>query len=1047
MTVKEWLGEDNKLGYDIWNNKYRHNGESFDEWLDRLSNGNLEVRDLIKNKKFLYGGRILANLNTGTSQGVSNCVTLAYVEDSLEDIMKTATELAFSFKKEAGVGLALSKIRPKGAKIGEKGVSDGIIGFLKIFNEVTANISRGNSRRGAMLVGLHCDHPDIKDFITIKKGNEGANGLITSANISVMITDEFMEHYKKGENYRKDFIVESTGEIIEHIVNTKEIMELIADTPKTSFEPGILFVDRYQDGHLFGHTEGGKWMFNNACCFTGDMKLLTVDGYKRFKDIVDTNQYIYDKDGNISNSKIWSNGVKPVYKVRLFSDIEIKCTDDHVFLTTEGLEVQAKDLVGNKIMPNTNEVLAKDDWFVKLGFIQGDGGTGRLESIHHKGLEVYIGDNDKDVYDFFEIDKFVKSKNKNRGYYINFDMDKMRDLGVSSKPVWDRDFPSTYENWNKSEKASFLKGLFSANGYVLEKYNRIGIKTTSQSEAISILNTLKNDFDINAYITKNKSKKIKWNNGEYVSKESYDVNISAYSSRLKFSENINFIHKYKSTSLKNSLINQSPKIKSIKYIGHEEVFDFEEPNLHFGVVNGFVAHNSEFIGEKGTVCLLGSMNLLEFVREEIGTTWFDFDDFEKSVGVAITALDKAHDYGIGRNGLDLQNQRAKDHRGLGLGIMGLADMFMKLGVKYGSDESIRISDKIAKIMKDKAIETSKSLAIELGQPDGIKRDEEYLVKNRLPVTIGLRNNSLLSIAPSGSIATMLGISTGIEPVFRTSYMRKTQSLHDVDTYYEVYHKPVQDIIDRLGHKPDYCIDTRDVTPREKVDVISAWQKYVDLSISNTTNFASDAKVEDIRDLYVYGWEKGVKGLTVYVDGSIEGVLNDKKSEDVKITTELKRGVMDSIPDDTIYIPKKLVHGCGELKVMIGYSKDKNKVTDVYIVPKMGQGCSKNIIGQAVLISQVLRLGGDLKDIQKSVSGIDACTSYYGAKLRGKEVSKGTNCPSGLLNLVIETQESLTKVDDKVNNDGFSKCPECGEITLKNEASCVSCTSCGYSKCS
>ncbi len=264
MTVQEWLGEDNKLSIDVWNRKYRFNNESFDEWIDRISNGNEKVRQMIIDKKFLYGGRILANLNTDNGQGLSNCTTFSYVEDSLDDIMDTAKNLAISYKKEAGVGVALSKIRPKGASIGGHHKSDGVIGFLKIFNSVTENVKRGGSRRGAMLAGLHCDHPDIMEFIKIKKRNKGSTGEITSANLSVLITDEFMEHYMKGESYQKDFIVESTGEVIPHIVDTVAIMDAIVDTPKTAFEPGILFVDRYRENHLFGSIYKDKELFNNA---------------------------------------------------------------------------------------------------------------------------------------------------------------------------------------------------------------------------------------------------------------------------------------------------------------------------------------------------------------------------------------------------------------------------------------------------------------------------------------------------------------------------------------------------------------------------------------------------------------------------------------------------------------------------------------------------------------------------------------------------------------------------------------------------------------
>lgn len=725
LKAKAWLN-DSELSYNIWNNKYRFNGESFDEWLDRLSNGVDGVRDLIEQKKFLYGGRILANLNTGTSQGVSNCVTLGYVEDSLEDIMETAKNLAFSYKKEAGVGICLSKIRPKGARIGEKGVSDGIIGFLKIFNEVTANISRGNQRRGAMLVGLHCDHPDVKEFITIKKGNKGADGLITSANISVLVTDEFMENYNNKTTYRKDFVVESSGEVIEHVVNPEEIMNLIADTPKRSFEPGILFVDRYQENHLFGYTPGGKWMFNNAC--------------------------------------------------------------------------------------------------------------------------------------------------------------------------------------------------------------------------------------------------------------------------------------------------------------------------------------SEFIGEKGTVCLLGSLNLSEFVSEEHGISFFNYPQFEDAIEIAIRALDKAHDYGFGKNGLDLQNERARDYRGLGLGIMGLADMFMKLGVKYGSKESIRISEEIASMMKRVSIETSQKLAKELGQPEGIKKDEAYLIENNLPVVKGLRNNSLLSIAPAGSIGSMLGVSTGIEPVFRTTYTRKTQSLHDEDTYYEVYHKPIQDIIDKFGYKPDYCIDTRDVSPKSKVDIIAIWQKYVDLSISNTTNFAEDAKIEDIRELYLYGWHMGVKGLTVFVDGSIEGVLSDKKSEVAEVEIdELKRGEIAKVPNNLMGVRREIKHGCGSYTLHVYKDMETGEIFDCWINSK-SQGCTSNVQTIAVTISLLLRAGVPLDRIEKAISGTGSCPSFMVGKAQGR-CSDGKSCGTAIIQALKKEQLGVAPTQNKKEDvvepikptsaNSF-KCPDCG-ADLQPLGGCFSCE-CGFSKC-
>ena len=725
MKALKWL-EGSELGYDVWEKKYRFNHESFDEWLDRLSNGDEKVRKLIEEKKFLYGGRILANLNTGNGQGLSNCTTFSYVEDSLDDIMDTAKNLAISYKKEAGVGIALSKIRPKGASIGGNHKSDGIIGFLKIFNSVTENVKRGGARRGAMLVGLHCDHPDIFDFINIKKQNKGTDGEVTSANLSVLVTDEFMEHYIKGESYRKDFVVEATGEVIPHIVDTVKIINSIVDTPKTSFEPGIIFVDRYKEGHLFGNVYSDKELMCNAC--------------------------------------------------------------------------------------------------------------------------------------------------------------------------------------------------------------------------------------------------------------------------------------------------------------------------------------SEFYGAKGTVCLLGSINLSAYVVEDFGNTYFDFDGFSKDVKICIKALDKAHDYGIGKNGLKIQNDRAEQYRGIGLGIMGLADMFIKLGIRYGSEESVFLSEKIAKIMRESSIEESIQLGKELGQPKGILEDEKKLEAMGLPYIKGLRNNSLLSIAPAGSISLIANVSTGIEPVFRTSYVRKTESLNNTDTYYTVYHKAIQDVIDRFGYKPDYCIDTRDITVHEKVDVIAAWQKYVDLSISNTTNFKENATVEEIRELYRYGWEKGVKGLTVYVDGSIEGVLNDvggKKEE----SSELKRGEIAKKPDSLVGERVEINHGCGKYTLHIYKDVNTGKVFDCWINSKTN-GCISNVQSLAVTISLLLRAGVDLDRISTAISGVGSCPSFMVGKSQGR-CSEGKSCGTAIITALkkaqgkseikkaekIETKETV-KPNKKVDNKYI--CPECGAV-LHPLGGCFSCE-CGFTKC-
>lgn len=134
MTVKDWLGENNQLGQDIWQRKYRHNNESFEEWLDRVSAGDNELRKLIIEKKFLMGGRTLANRGLNNTGSLFNCYSRGYIEDDYYDIMDAAKDIGITFKAQGGQGISLTKLRPKGTPIKSEYYSDGIVPFMKIFN-------------------------------------------------------------------------------------------------------------------------------------------------------------------------------------------------------------------------------------------------------------------------------------------------------------------------------------------------------------------------------------------------------------------------------------------------------------------------------------------------------------------------------------------------------------------------------------------------------------------------------------------------------------------------------------------------------------------------------------------------------------------------------------------------------------------------------------------------------------------------------------------------------------------------------------------------
>lgn len=263
MIVEEWLNND-QLGIDIWNKKYRYNNESLDEWFDRVSGGNEELRKLIVAKKFLFGGRTLSNRQTDRQASYSNCYSSGKIADNLDDILQTAKNIGLTFKAQGGQGLSLSDIRPKGSKLSSGYETDGIVPFMEIFNTVTASVSQGGSRKGALMMSLSADHPQIKDFITIKSNL----GKINNANLSVEVDDNFMNAVDK---------FYETGEVITLHIKSKfkgypdyditpiEIYKLMMKNAYEHAEPGVMFMNRFRNYNLMEYITEYQIDTSNPC--------------------------------------------------------------------------------------------------------------------------------------------------------------------------------------------------------------------------------------------------------------------------------------------------------------------------------------------------------------------------------------------------------------------------------------------------------------------------------------------------------------------------------------------------------------------------------------------------------------------------------------------------------------------------------------------------------------------------------------------------------------------------------------------------------------
>lgn len=266
MTVEEWLGKDNQLGIDIWCKKYRYQNETFDEWVNRVSGGDRDVKRIIMERKFLFGGRTLSNRGTGKHGSFSNCYSRGFVEDNLDDIMQANTDIAATFKAQGGQGISLSKLRPKGCGINHgQFQSDGIIPFMEIFNRTTESISQGGSRKGALILSLDAWHKEAEDFITIKS----ETGRIQKANLSLEIDDEFMrcvnEYYRTGAVIKKTIHRVYEGNEVEYEVTPINLYKKMMKTAYDYAEPGCIFTNKFRNYNLMQYCDDYQIETCNPC--------------------------------------------------------------------------------------------------------------------------------------------------------------------------------------------------------------------------------------------------------------------------------------------------------------------------------------------------------------------------------------------------------------------------------------------------------------------------------------------------------------------------------------------------------------------------------------------------------------------------------------------------------------------------------------------------------------------------------------------------------------------------------------------------------------
>ena len=489
----------------------------------------------------------------------------------------------------------------------------------------------------------------------------------------------------------------------------------------------------------------------------------------------------------------------------------------------------------------------------------------------------------------------------------------------------------------------------------------------------------------------------------------------------------------------------------------------------------------------GGSCLLGSINLSQFVQNPFtDNASFDFEGLKDCVRASVRALNEVLEEGLPLHPLAEQRESVARWRQIGLGIMGLADALIKLGLTYGEEDAVKMCDRIGFAMADTAIEASAKLAKEEGAFPGCNVEEvmntPYFLENTSEKTrelvrkYGLRNSQLLTIAPTGTLSTMLGISGGIEPVYANYYERKTESLHGTDVYYKVYTKIVEQYMKEFGLKdvsrlPEYFVTAMTLDYRQRIDMQSIWQRHIDASISSTVNVPNGFTVEETEDLYLYAYEKGLKGITIFRDGCKRvGILSTeepKKSKKVTAGEGLKRGEILLVTDDVVGKKRKLITGCGSLHCIALFDPHTGALLETYLSKGSTGGCNNFMVGLSRMISISARGGIDIETIVDQLNSSGSCPSYTARRVTRKDTSKGACCPmavgNALMDMYNEMQAELAEKESGEPQKKVKKaprpravpspesdrdrmyCPECGE-PLVFEEGCNICKSCGWSKC-
>lgn len=999
-----------------------------------------EFYNLMVSREFLPNSPTLMNAGTGNNLQYSACFVLP-VEDSMEGIFDALKYQAIIHKTGGGTGFSFSRLRPSGSLVKtSSGTASGPVSFMRIFDAATNEVKQGGKRRGANMGIIRVDHPDILEFIHCKE-----EGGITNFNISVGITDAFMEAYKNDTDYE---LIDPKTKMPAGTLSARKVFDEIAEGAWRTGDPGLIFLDRINMSSANPVPSLGPIEATNPCV-TGETLVSTSLGLARIEDLYKSGmrpQVLVDgrlSDVKFQNStRIVKTGRKLAYKLTTEEGYELKLTGDHKVYTDRGW-VEALNLKkGDKIFISSRKggfgVAGSLDEGQIMGWLVGDGTMKASQATLS-----FFGDEKQELAPKFAqmVSHLVDGTQRlNRAYSISvIDIDGRDEARVQSQRL------SRYLNDNGISKGSkllvpervllgsedmqkgFLQALFTADGHVAGTSEKgVSVRLTSISEPLlKDVQRLLLNFGIESRIYTDRRKEGKrllpdGHGGmkEYLCKNYHDLVVSKSALRI-FADEVGFLSEAKNSKLIRLLERYSrgpykqtflARFKELVKGAVETVYDITEPATSSFIANGLVVHNC---GEQPLypfdACNLGSIFLTYFIKKEKGKNAVDWEKLSRVTRTATRFLDNVIE--VNPYPLEQIRKTVYNSRRIGLGIGGWADMLISLGIPFDSEEALDLGEKVMKFIQEEALKENQKMA-KIRGPFPLFPVSIY--RNGKP----RRNSTITTIAPTGTISIIAGSSSGIEPLFAIAYQHIVKDKHlnrkltFVNPKFEEIAKEKgfmnESIKEKIGEHgvirdiEEIPEDVRkifgtahEIDPIWHIKTQAAFQKFTENAVSKTINLRHDVTVDDIKKAYMDAWDTNCKGITVFRDGCKDaqvlnlGVNNKEKKEEAPQAVVAERPVKVEGATYKIFTP------LGNAFITINEDPNGNPFELFITIGKAGSEVAAMAEALGRLISTNFRFGNHLPARERAREIMDQLKGIGGSRSVGFGPNKIRSLPDAV----------------------------------------------------